>query len=171
MRLEHHLREPLVSNTDFAYRGLDLRNSDGGIIAFICNALPSQLRDTLEAKLSACLRDYDSVFNWSDSRARTPFSVLHFSWYNRYTTNVSANICQCTVLLLTRIVYLSRAKVPLLTYIRSNCRGRIPRALIHHSIYPTCQRIFKITSSCTMTLLLPSRTSLTGSKMWYVLTL
>ncbi|KAI6007020.1 hypothetical protein EDD15DRAFT_2124329, partial [Pisolithus albus] len=55
--------------------GLELQNNDGFLMAFICTAMPKDLRDVLYPSLVACF-DGPDLFS--------PFDCLHFSWYNRY---------------------------------------------------------------------------------------
>lgn len=50
--------------------------------------MPEYLKTALMAKLTACLGDSNKLVS-RDSRDHEPFSCVHFSWYNRYTTNVS----------------------------------------------------------------------------------
>jgi hypothetical protein len=57
-------------------------------MAFICNAMPGYMKENLTAKLLACLGGSDKLVS-QDSRRLEPFECLHFSWYNRYATDVS----------------------------------------------------------------------------------
>ncbi|KAI6094720.1 hypothetical protein EV401DRAFT_1881297 [Pisolithus croceorrhizus] len=70
--------------------GLELQNDDGSLMAFVCTAMPKDLKDLLYPSLVACLDGPDLFSIWLPSPANEnlpqPFDCLHFSWYNRYTT-------------------------------------------------------------------------------------
>lgn len=86
-----HSRVSFSPSNQLINRGLDIRNTDGTLMAFVCNAMPTHLKATLSAKLIACLGE-DDILVWRQGGDETPFEGLHFSWYNRYTTNVSPHI-------------------------------------------------------------------------------
>ncbi|KAG1868759.1 hypothetical protein C8R48DRAFT_771536 [Suillus tomentosus] len=97
--------------------GLDLRNSDGSLMAFVCLSLPEDIRCGLTSSLLACFdgkevlqmrhkQDYSDVQDSDDvpeveDRANydleklteqtlsSPFQCLHFSLWNRYSTTAS----------------------------------------------------------------------------------
>lgn len=82
---------------DIDYRGLELRNVDGSLMAFVCHAMPKVMRETLYESLKASFGN-DDIFE-----SRLPFSVeerderfyaVHFSLWNRYGVSV-----QCLSLL------------------------------------------------------------------------
>ncbi|KIK13053.1 hypothetical protein PISMIDRAFT_119674, partial [Pisolithus microcarpus 441] len=72
--------------------GLELQNDDSSLMAFVCTAMPKDLKDLLYPSLVACLDGPDLFSIWLPSPANEnppqPFDCLHFSWYNRYTTKV-----------------------------------------------------------------------------------
>ncbi|KIK14143.1 hypothetical protein PISMIDRAFT_117551 [Pisolithus microcarpus 441] len=70
--------------------GLELQNDDGSLMAFICTAMPKDLKELLYPSLVACL-DSPDLFSIqlpspTNENPPQPFDCLHFSWYNRYTT-------------------------------------------------------------------------------------
>ena len=71
-------------------RGIQLLNGDGSLMAFICNAMPQDLRSLLFPSLIGCLDGPGLCNAVSDEQDHVlqPFDCLHFSWYNRYTTRV-----------------------------------------------------------------------------------
>jgi hypothetical protein len=90
--------------------GLDLRNSDGSLMAFVCSSLPEAIRRNLTSSLLACfdgrevlqMRDKQDYVDDQDSHDAPevseklveqtlghPFQCLHFSLWNRYSTTVS----------------------------------------------------------------------------------
>ncbi|KAI6101816.1 hypothetical protein F5141DRAFT_1008775, partial [Pisolithus sp. B1] len=70
--------------------GLELQNDDGSLMAFVCTAMPKDLKDLLYPSLVACLDGPDLFSVQLPSPANEnlpqPFDCLHFSWYNRFTT-------------------------------------------------------------------------------------
>jgi len=68
-------------------RALEICNSDGSLMAFVCNAMPQRLKDALVDRLTTCLTS-ENTFKPRDSQDGKAYQCLHFSWYNRYTTNV-----------------------------------------------------------------------------------
>ena len=68
-------------------RGLQLLNGDGSLMAFVCNAMPQDLRSLLFPSLIACF-DGPGFFKAVSDEDAMPFDWLHFSWYNRYATKV-----------------------------------------------------------------------------------
>ena len=68
---------------------LDLRNSDGSLMALICSSMPQRLKDQLMANLIGAFDGRDILYSRQVSDGPQSFGSLHFSWYNRYTTQVS----------------------------------------------------------------------------------
>ena len=56
-------------------------------MAFVCNAMPQDLRSLLFPSLIACF-DGPGFFKAVSDEDAMPFDWLHFSWYNRYATKV-----------------------------------------------------------------------------------
>ncbi|KAI6118440.1 hypothetical protein F5141DRAFT_1000019, partial [Pisolithus sp. B1] len=82
--------------------GLELQNDDGSLMAFVCTAMPKDLKDLLYPSLVACL-DSPDLFSIrlpspANENLPQPFDCLHFSWYNRYAicTQPRAPSCSCT---------------------------------------------------------------------------
>jgi hypothetical protein len=89
---------------------LDLRNSDGSLMAFICPSLPETIRLGLTSSLLGCFESKNVLhvrkFNGSEGAPQVeqdtgstfeklaektllrPFQCLHFSLWNRYSTVV-----------------------------------------------------------------------------------
>ncbi|KAG1845945.1 hypothetical protein C8R48DRAFT_546547, partial [Suillus tomentosus] len=70
---------------------LDLRNSDGSLMAFICPSLPETIRLGLTNSLLSCFesknQDAGSTFEkLAEKTLLRPFQCLHFSLWNRYST-------------------------------------------------------------------------------------
>ncbi|KAG2086754.1 uncharacterized protein F5147DRAFT_588409 [Suillus discolor] len=70
---------------------LDLRNSDGSLMAFICPSLPETIHLGLTSSLLACFesknQDAGSTFEkLAEKTLLCPFQCLHFSLWNRYST-------------------------------------------------------------------------------------
>lgn len=60
-------------------------------MTFICTSMPADMRHLLFPKLVASLGGSECVVCVDDSRVGVePFECIHFSWYNRYTSEVSA---------------------------------------------------------------------------------
>jgi hypothetical protein len=104
-----------ISNSGFS-SGLDLRNSDNSLMAFVCPSLPEVIRRGLTSSLLACfdgkealqmqrkqdfLDDQDSddepevernanhdLEKRAEQILSRPFQCLHFSIWNRYSTTV-----------------------------------------------------------------------------------
>src|SRR5882757_2192196 len=83
---------------------LEIRNSDGSLMVFICNSMPPLMRDTLFLLLKSAF-DFLEVFKNRtvlsisqetqdpeavlQSEANEPFCCIHFSYWNRYGLSVS----------------------------------------------------------------------------------
>ncbi|KAF8549577.1 hypothetical protein OG21DRAFT_1387229, partial [Imleria badia] len=81
-----YLRLP-GSVIDEAGGTLDLRNSDGTLMALICSSMPQRLKDNLMANLIGAFDGKDILYSRLVSvHESQPFECVHFSWYNRYTT-------------------------------------------------------------------------------------
>ncbi|KAG2056216.1 hypothetical protein BDR06DRAFT_850106, partial [Suillus hirtellus] len=70
---------------------LDLRNSDGSLMAFICPSLPETIRLGLTSSLLGCFesknQDAGSTFEkLAEKTLLHPFQCLHFSLWNCYST-------------------------------------------------------------------------------------
>ncbi|KAG1842730.1 hypothetical protein F4604DRAFT_1597257 [Suillus subluteus] len=60
---------------------LDIRNSDGSLMALICTSMPSSMRSTLFSSLKSA---FDGLDIFKNRTANEPFSCTHFSHWNRY---------------------------------------------------------------------------------------
>ena len=75
---------------------LELLNSDGSLMAFICPSMPEEMRRTLYPKLKGCFNGVDvfkkrtagSEGDTDEDELEHPFSNIHFSWWNRYGVSV-----------------------------------------------------------------------------------
>ncbi|KAG6379841.1 hypothetical protein JVT61DRAFT_10390 [Boletus reticuloceps] len=65
---------------------LDVRNSDGTLMAFICSSMPQRLKANLMANLTSAFDRQDVLYSRQVSHEGQLFECVHFSWYNRYTT-------------------------------------------------------------------------------------
>ncbi|KAG1861710.1 hypothetical protein F4604DRAFT_1522192, partial [Suillus subluteus] len=74
---------------------LDIRNSDGSLMALICTSVPSSMRSTLFSSLKSAFDGLDIFKNHTvtsiseesqdpQAEANEPFSCTHFSHWNRY---------------------------------------------------------------------------------------
>lgn len=107
--VELSLQNETYINSPFS-GGLDLRNSDGSLMAFVCSSLPEVIRRNLTSNLLACfdgrevlqMRHKQVYVDDQDSHDAPevseklveqtlshPFQCLHFSLWNRYSTTVS----------------------------------------------------------------------------------
>jgi len=78
---------------DSVYRALELRNTDGSLMAFVCNAMPDTMRETLYDRLKASFDDvniFENRLPSSNNQRDDRFQAVHFSWWNRYGSSVSA---------------------------------------------------------------------------------
>jgi hypothetical protein len=69
---------------------LELRNTDGSLMAFVSTGLPSHIRSALEVNLLAALEKQD-LLGATDTRlpGSQSFQAMHLSWYNRHCTKVN----------------------------------------------------------------------------------
>ena len=71
-------------------RALKLQNLDGSLMAFICMAMPEEMRKLLFPELIASLGGSEDITDLNESSTgEEPFQCIHFSWYNRYTIQAS----------------------------------------------------------------------------------
>ena len=76
---------------DMDFRGLELRNVDGSLMAFVCNAMPKVMRETLYDRLKASFGNddiFESRLPSSVEERDERFQTVHFSWWNRYGVSV-----------------------------------------------------------------------------------
>lgn len=81
------------ASADSVYRALELRNADGSLMAFVCNAMPDSMRETLYDRLKASFDDVNIFKNRlpsSNNQRDERFLTMHFCWWNRYGSSVSA---------------------------------------------------------------------------------
>jgi hypothetical protein len=69
---------------------LELRNTDGSLMAFVSTGLPSHIRSSLEVNLLAAL-EHPHLLEAHDTRlpGGPQFQAMHLSWYNRHCTKAS----------------------------------------------------------------------------------
>ncbi|KAG1791170.1 uncharacterized protein HD556DRAFT_1200384, partial [Suillus plorans] len=65
---------------------VDICNKDGSLMAFICSAMPANMRETLHENLIACFDGIPSLTYYTPADHGQAFTCAHFSWYNRYAT-------------------------------------------------------------------------------------
>jgi hypothetical protein len=85
---------------------LDIRNSDGSLMAFICTSMPPSMRSTLFSSLKSAFDGLEVFKNRTTTstseesqdlegilraEANEPFRCTHFSHWNRYGLAVSLN--------------------------------------------------------------------------------
>ena len=84
----------MQASVDSAYRALELRNADESLMAFVCNAMPDTMRETLYDRLKASFDDiniFENRLPSSNIERDDRFQTVHFSWWNRYRSSVSAH--------------------------------------------------------------------------------
>lgn len=108
---------------------IDIRNTDHSLMVFISTALPSHLRQALEAKLTACMAGIMQLETMDSSTAlcKGQFTAIHFSWYNRHCTPV----CMLTfnVYVLNQTDIYRRATMLPMMFNPTTCKGRMELAL------------------------------------------
>ncbi|KAG2357933.1 hypothetical protein BDR07DRAFT_1262935, partial [Suillus spraguei] len=62
---------------------LDLCNSDGSLMAFVCSSLPDDIHYGLASNLLVC---FDGKKKLTEKTLSHPFQCLHFSLWNQYST-------------------------------------------------------------------------------------
>ena len=85
---------------------LELLNSDGSLMAFICPSMPKEMRRTLYPKLKGCFNGVDVFKKWTtdsngdvdEDELEHPFSNIHLSWWNRYGVRVGVIVIPCHVI-------------------------------------------------------------------------
>ena len=71
-------------------RVLKIENADGSLMAFICTAMPEDMKKLLFPQLIASLGGLENIVDRDESSTgEESFQCVHFSWYNRYTIQVS----------------------------------------------------------------------------------
>ncbi|EGN97242.1 hypothetical protein SERLA73DRAFT_74955 [Serpula lacrymans var. lacrymans S7.3] len=68
-------------------QSLNIRNSDGSLMVFVCTSLPDCIRSSLQPKLLAAFENNEPPTQKPGQHDEDDmFEALHFSWYNRHCT-------------------------------------------------------------------------------------
>jgi len=125
MRLLFSISEMSFMNEDC--RALRMCNVDGSLMAFICNAMPDAMRETLYDRLKASFDNLDifqSQLPSSTNQRDDRFETVHFSWWNRYGVSVNVQLSRHA----DKLTGGYRVKELLETFIRTSLRTKLQRA-------------------------------------------
>lgn len=73
---------------------MKINGVDDSLLAFICTSCPTGIKDHLFDLLQSCfglmsaMTEQDTAALKAQFGDENPFKALHFSWYNRHTTQV-----------------------------------------------------------------------------------